>query len=169
MSYAGPHPVRASAISAMLSVLSTKNHIVLAVPHNLATELQSEQIAEAHKAGLFPKPNWQAESEALARLDLTRLRTTLLTTLLVAVALLAFALAIAAGAGKVHPGFEPDYGKVVTWVGGMFAAWAGLLQLSPVRQTYRGSMLHEVAYGAAVRVFAVLGILLAGVGALWWQ
>ncbi|WP_412480931.1 hypothetical protein [Azonexus sp. IMCC34839] len=169
MSNAAPNPKRASAICAMLSVLSTKHHIALAIPHNLATELQSGQIAEAYKAGAFPQPTWQQETEALARADLVKLRRTLLTTLMVAIALLAFALAIAASAGKVHPALEPDYGKVITWIGGGFAAWAGLLQLSPVRPTFRGSMLHEVAYGTTVRVLALLGILLAGVGALWWQ
>ncbi len=169
MSNAKLHPKRASAIAALASVFNTQRHLALAIPHNLAAELESEQMAEAYRSGKFPPPSWLDEASTRALLDLKQLRRTLLNTSLIAVALAVIAAAIGAGAGKVHPALPLDYGKVTTSFAGTFAAWAALLQLSPVRRTFRGSMIHETVYALAVRLFAVAGIILAAVGALWWQ
>jgi hypothetical protein len=164
-----PNPKRAAATAALFSLLNTKRHLALAMPHNLAAELESSQTADNYRNGLFPRGTWHSETEAQALVDLAELRRTLLKTGVTAIALALAALAIVAATGKVHPSLPIDYGKVVTSVGGTSAAWAGLLQLSPIRKTFRGSMLHEVAYSAAVMHLGIVGVLLAAVGGLWWQ
>lgn len=164
-----PNPKRAGAMAALFSLLNTERHLALAISHNLAAELESSQMADAYRNGLFPKATWHSETEARALLDLAELRRTLLNTGVRAIAIALAALAIVAATGKVHPSLPVDYGKVVAWVGGTCAAWAGLLQLSPIRQTFRRTMLHEVAHSAAATHLGFVGVLLAAVGGLWWQ
>lgn len=164
-----PTPTKANTALALVSVLNCALHVRLAVSHNLASELESPQLAAAYKAGQYPSPSWTTETQNRAIGDLRALRQILMKSLLQAMAIACVFIGVTALLGKVSPSLPVDYGKTTSAIGAVLAAWAALLQLSPVRVTYRGSMLHERAYAAAVRVLAVLGVLLADVGSLWWQ
>lgn len=168
-SFTVPSPAQASKVAALFSVLSKQRYLALAVPHNLAVELRSSQMADAYRNGTFPKAGWRSESEARALNGLVELREKLRASFFCAFGLALFALAVAVFMGKVHPSLPFDYGKVVSSAGGTLTAWAGLLQLSPVCQTYVGSTLHEVVYSTAIKTLALVGVLLAAIGALWWQ
>jgi putative Ca2+/H+ antiporter (TMEM165/GDT1 family) len=135
----------------------------------LAAELESPQIADAYRRGLYPPASWVAETRTRTIARLIALRKLLLNYFLLAVVSAAVIAGVAAVLGKVHPALPPDYGKITSAVGATIAAWAAFLQLSPVERTFRESFLHETTYAAAVKVLAVLGVFLAGLGGLWWQ
>lgn len=164
-----PNPQSAGALRSLLSLFSVAGHLQLALPHNLAAELESEQMASAYRAGTFPPLNWTAETSRQSEERLHQLRRSLLLSGTVAAALSAAALVVAAAFGKVHPSLPVDYGRCVSSLGGGLAAWGALLQLQPPPQTFRGTLLHEKLHGLLVRVLVMAGLALAALGALWWQ
>jgi hypothetical protein len=153
----------------LLAVLSEAQYLRLAVPHNLAAELESERIAAAYRAGTFPPPDWRLKTLEEARGNLALFRRSLWSSALLAWGLLVLAMCAAAAAGKIHPSLPPDYGKVVSYVGGGLAAWGTVLQFQPPPQTWRGTFMHEMVHGVAVKFLAGAGIVLAVFGSLWWQ
>ncbi len=162
-------PRYAGRLDALLCVLSLARYERLVLPHNLAGELQSEQLAQSFKAGTFPRANWAADTLTAAKSDLASLRGSFAKATTRAAILGLVALAIAFALGKVNPTLPADFGKVASAAGALLAAVGAFLQFSPPRETFNGNTLHEVAHSLLVRVFAALGIVLAAVGGLWWQ
>jgi hypothetical protein len=101
-------------LSALLSMFSTARHLELAVAHNLAAELESEQISTAYKSGSFPPAGWVSKAIRQATGELRLLRRSLVVSGLLAAALSAAAIIVAVALGKVHPSFPPDYGKCIS-------------------------------------------------------
>lgn len=162
-------PRYAGKLDALLCVLSRTRYERLVLPHNLAAELQSEQLARNFNAGTFPGPNWAADTLTVAESDLASLRGFFAKATTRAAVLGLVALAIAFALGKVNPSLPADFGKVASAAGALLAALGSFLQFSPPRETLKGNMLHEVAHSLLVRVFAAIGIVVAAVGGLWWQ
>lgn len=169
MSTALPVPHRASKPQALSAAFVGALHLKLALSHNLAAELGSEQIASAYQSGAWPPPSWARDAEDRARADFSSLRRSIARSATVAGALAVTAVGVAAALGKVHPGLPPDFGKVAAVVGATVITWGAALQLYPARATWRGTFLHEVAHATLVRALLILGSALAGLGALWWQ
>jgi hypothetical protein len=169
MSNVLPQPEKANAFFVIASVFNAALHVRLALPHNLAAELESSQIATEYQSGLYPPVSWEADTRAQVAARLKTLRWALFKSFLLALLSLWIFIGLAVLFGKVNPTQPPDYGKVTTTIGITTAAWAGFLQLSPIERTFRGTFLHETAYDLAFKVLTVLGVLLAGLGGLWWQ
>ncbi|WP_334279921.1 hypothetical protein [Roseateles microcysteis] len=149
--------------------MSRGRYLSLVLPHNLAAELQSEQLAQNFNAGTFPGPNWVSDTLTAAEGDFASLRGSIAKATTRTAILGLAALVIAIALGKVNPAFPADWGKIASAVGAFLAALGAFLQFSPPRETFKGNMLHEVTHSLLVRVFAALGIVLAAVGSLWWQ
>jgi hypothetical protein len=164
-----PTPQRASFVQVLGAAFSDRLYFKRVLGHNLAAELESEQIASAHSSGWWAATPGAERALMLARADLSKLRRSLRTSGLFALALAGIALVVAAALGKVHPSLPADYGKLVTSIGVAFGAWGAFLQFHPARVSWRGTLLHEVIHAVAVRVLAGGGVVLAALGALWWQ
>jgi len=164
-----PTPKLANPVQAVLAIRSRARFLECAIPHNLAAELGSDQIAAAFQTGSWPPAEWRERTLHDAAIHFMQLRRDLLQSGLMAVLLLLLALAVAATLGKVHPTLPADYGKVITTIGASVAAWGTLLQFRGPSRTYRGNLLHETAHTSLVLLLVVAGIALAGLGSLWWQ
>jgi hypothetical protein len=164
-----PTPRLTTPAQAVLAILSRERHLEHAIPHNLAAELGSTQIAAAFQIGSWPPPGWREQTLRDATDRFLRLRNDILWSGLAASGLLLLALAVAALFGKLYPSLPLDYGKLVTAIGATVAAWGTFLQLSAPNRTYRGNLLHEVTHTSVVVLLVAAGIAMAGIGSLWWQ
>lgn len=162
-------PTRARAIGALLSLLSSGRHVALAVPHNLACELVSEDLAEKHRTGAFPTAEHLEALRLNALTNFIAVRRSIVISSLLAALICGSALAVAMALGKVHSSLPPDYGKIVTWVGAFLGIWGAVLQFRPAEESFKGTMLHERLHGLVVRILVVSGAALAALGAIWWQ
>ncbi len=75
---------------------------------------------------------------------------------------------IAVAFGKVSSGLPTDPGKVLSMVGGCIAGWATLFQLGDFHDSYKGQTLSEQVRNMIFKASFLLGMLIAGVGQLWW-
>ena len=163
-----PPPQRATLLQALGAAFIDKLYLKLALPHNLAAELGSDQIAAAYRAGTWPSPEWPQRSQGEALADLSKLKRSIRISASIALSFAALGLLLAAAFGKVHPSLPADFGKIITSVGAMLLTWGAVLQLYPARGSWRATMLHEVAHAALVRMLIIAGSALAALGTLWW-
>lgn len=164
-----PAPKRASWFEALWAAFSERAYFSFVLPHDLAAELGSEQIASAHRSGQWPAASWAQETLERARLDRDKLKRSMFRSATLASLFVLLAVVVAAALGKVHPSLSVDPGKVSAGVGAWLLAWAAFLPLYPARPSYRTDLLHEVAHLTLIKALLVLGTSLAALGALWWQ
>lgn len=164
-----PPPQRATSLQALGAAFIDTLYLKLALPHNLAVELGSDQIAAAYGAGTWPSSEWPQDSLAKAIADLSKLKRSIRVSALIALSLAVLGLLLAAAFGKVHPSLPVDFGKVIASVGATLLTWGAILQLHPARASVRATMLHEVAHAMLVRSLIIAGSALAAAGVLWWQ
>ena len=164
-----PTPKRVSLLQALWAAFSKTAYFSLVLPHNLAAELGSEQIASAYQSDAWPAANWSQATLEQSRTDLLKLKRSMYLSAKLASLLLVLAVVVATILGKVHPSLSLDLGKVCAGVGAWLLAWAAFLPLYPVRGSFRTDLLHEVAYGALIKALLVVGTSFAALGALWWQ
>lgn len=164
-----PVPKRASSLQAVWAAFREDAYFSLVLPHNLAAELGSEQIAAAYRSSAWPAANWREVTLEQARTDRVKLKRSMYLSARFASLVVMLAVIVAAMMGKVHPSLSPDLGKVCAGVGAWLLTWAAFLPLYPVRGSFRTDLLHEVAYGALIRALLIVGSAFAALGALWWQ
>lgn len=163
-----PEPKLVGGLAALAAAANEPRFLALALPHNLAAELGSPQIAAAYQDGTFPAVKWLADADSIASRQLADLRMVISKSTMVTSGIAAVVVMTLSVTGKIHPSLPVDIGKIVTAMGAITAGWASVLQFHPVTPTFRGNFLHEVAHITAVRVFFASGLALGALGALWW-
>jgi hypothetical protein len=163
-----PTPKFVTGVTALFAAFSRSRFLAIAVPHNLAAELSSPQIAEGHKSGSFPSAEWILGASEIANKQLNDLRRSLVKSAYISMSAAVVVVIALAVFGKVGPSLPADVGKLITAMGALSAGWASVLQLHPVQRTLREICIHEIAHKTAVWGALLNGVLLGAVGALWW-
>lgn len=161
---------RASSPKAFLCFLFRhETYLDMAVSHGLAINLEASDLRRAFDEGRFPSAGWEIEARLSADAHAKELGDGIWSALMTT---LAFAIAgtiLAAALGKVHPALPLDWGKILSVLGGLLAAWATLFELGGFTETFSGEALHEKLRPIFFRTVFLPGLIFATAGQLWWQ
>lgn len=161
---------RASSSKAFLCLLfSHDTYLDMAVSHCMAINLEANDLRLAFDEGSFPEAGWETAARLSAGAHAKELRAGMWSALMTTVAFAVTGLMLAAVLGKVHPALPLDWGKVLSVVGGLLAAWATLFELGGYTETYSGEALHEKLRPVFFRAAFLPGLIFATSGQLWWQ
>lgn len=162
-------PIQTGKVNAFFSLFNERQHISLAVPHNLACILVAPDLAALYRAGSFPTEDSVTELQRNAIRNFSTLKKSIFFSFLLTVFISPVVLVVTIVLNKVHPSFNPDYGKIVSAVGAFLACWGAMLQFRPPEESFKGTMLHEKLHALIVGLLASVGSALAAIGAVWWQ
>ena len=141
----------------------------MAVSHGMAINLEANDLRRAFDGGRYPEFGWEVEARRSADEHARALRAGLGSALAITVAFALAGVVLAAFLGKIHPALPPDWGKVMSLVGGLLAAWATLFELGGYAETFSGEALHEVLRPIFFRSAFLPGLVFATAGQPWWQ
>lgn len=161
---------RASKSKALLCLLfSHETYLDMAVSHVMAINLEASDLRQRFEEGSFPTPGWKAKARLSADAHAKELRGGMWSALKATMAFAMAGLMLAALLGKVHPALTLDWGKALSVVGGLLAAWATLFELGGYTETNSGEALHEKLRPMFFRAAFLPGLIFATAGQLWWQ
>jgi len=159
---------RVSPYRALLPFLFAHDrYLQLAVLHNMAINLESRDMREAFQKGDYPKDGWEEKLLEGAKVAAAGVRRGIWLSFLMVAAASVVAIAIAYCFDRVSPDLELSWPKLFGFSGGFLAAWATLMELGGLMETYSGEALHELVHPAFFKVLFVPGTLAAMVGLLW--
>lgn len=141
----------------------------MAVAHGMAINLEANDLRKAFDEGRFPSAGWEIRARSDADAHAKELRSGMWSALTTTLAFAVAGLMLAAVLGKVHPALPLDWGKMLSVVGGLLAAWATLFELGGYAETYSGEALHEKLRSTFFRAAFLPGLIFATAGQLWWQ
>ena len=161
---------RAKSTTAFLCFLfNRKAYLDMAVSHEMAVNLEASDLRRAFEAGNFPNSAWEAEARLRVADSANELMQGMKSALTSTVVFAALGIALAAMFGKIDPTLPLDYGKFLSVVGGLLAAWATLFELGGYSETIGGEALHEKLRPVFFRAAFLPGLICATAGQLWWQ
>lgn len=159
---------RVSPFRALLPFLFChERYFQLAIQHNMAINLQSRDMLEAFHKGTYPREGWEPEALEKAKEAAAHVRRGIWSSLLMMAATSLVAIVIANVVGSISTDLPLSWPKVLSLSGGFLAAWATLMELGGLMETYSGEALHELVHPALFRVLFLPGTLAAMVGLLW--
>lgn len=141
----------------------------MAVSHGMAVNLEATDLRQAFDEGRFPSAGWEIGARLSADAHAKELRGGMWSALTTTLAFAFAGTILAAALGKVHPGLPLDWGKTLSVVGGLLAAWATLFELGGFTETFSGEALHEKLRPMFFRAAFLPGLIFATAGQLWWQ
>lgn len=165
-----PQFSRARTSSAFFCLLfKYERYLEMAVSHGMAINLEAADLRRLFDQGRFPRVGWEVEARSNADAHAKELKAGLRSSLLTTLAFAAAGIALLLALGKIHPALPPDWGKAMSMLGGLLAAWATLYELGGYTATYSGEALHEKLRPTFFRAAFLPGLIFATAGQLWWQ
>lgn len=148
-------------------LFARERYLDLAVHHAVALCSTNAQYQQSYAAGVFPSPQWIAETRSDLAAHATVVVRCFWSSLFVTCALVAVALLVALLLGRVAPDRPLDIGKFLSLLGGSLAGWATLFELGGNVATFSGKQLHEETHPVLFRVVFLLGVAIAAIGQVW--
>jgi hypothetical protein len=109
---------RVSPYRALLPFLfCQKRYLQLAIQHNMAVNLQSQDILEAFRKGVYPKEGWESEALANAKEAATHVRRAIWVSFLMVAATSLIAIAIAGVLGSISANLPTSLPRVLGLLG----------------------------------------------------
>lgn len=154
-------------LGAVTFLFNRRKYIDLAVHHGMAINLEAPDLLRCYQVGTFPKAGWESEAAEAARANAKRIDRAIWSSFGVTLACAIAAALAAAYFGKLSPELPFSWSKALSLVGGFLAAWATLMELGGLVQTFSGNALHELIHPMLFRMLFVSGTLVVLVGQLW--
>jgi len=145
-------------LAALLFVISTKRYLDLAVNHNIAINLEADDLRKRFYEGSYVPET--EEIKALALSSITVLRASLRKSFLSVLFTLCCALFIGFYFGRLNSVWPVDWVKVVEIATAFLLMWSTLFELGWGLRTWKGKALHELVHALLFRVIFVSGSLM---------
>ena len=144
-----------------------KRYLQMAISHSMAINLESRGALESFQQGNYPLDEREKNLLESAEEAAKGVRRGIWSSFLMVTVASLVAVLLAYCLDKVSPDLPVSWPKLLGLSGGFLAAWATLMELGGLMETYSGEALHELVHPALFKVLFVPGTLAAMVGLLW--
>lgn len=141
-------------------IFARSTYLEMAICHGMAVNLEAPDLRKKYVEGTFPSPNWRDTARQEATEAANDLQRKILSALYWVLVAAGFAIVVGFFDRSLGFDLEPNFEKVIPFVGTCLAGWATLMELGGALVTWKGEALHELIHPIIFQLLFIPGVAL---------